>query len=242
MDHQVEQDKSEQPTSFKLDRARKKGSVARGLDLGFLTGLAAFLGYSWIAGPQLAVAIMAAGRNAFVTGPRVADNQTGLVSIVGLLAAPLVRSVLVLLATSSVTVLLFEFLQTGVVFSAEPLKPDFSRLNPANGLKRLFSLRLLLETIKNILKLIVYATLAIVVVRGALATDVGGIADARSLAAAFGRYALRLIACFTLGAILFAVLDQLIARRCEKRVTGPAFPTLAPKGTCCHGDPTCRPK
>ncbi|MBV9695157.1 MAG: EscU/YscU/HrcU family type III secretion system export apparatus switch protein, partial [Alphaproteobacteria bacterium] len=50
---ETEQDKSEQPTQFKLDRSRKKGVVARGMDLSFLTSLAALFGYAWMAGPGL---------------------------------------------------------------------------------------------------------------------------------------------------------------------------------------------
>ena len=34
-----EQDKSELPTPYKLQRAKQRGQVARGMDLGFLTGL-----------------------------------------------------------------------------------------------------------------------------------------------------------------------------------------------------------
>ena len=48
---ETEQNKSEQPTPFKLMSARRKGTVARGMDLGFLTALASFLGYAWMAGP-----------------------------------------------------------------------------------------------------------------------------------------------------------------------------------------------
>ncbi len=54
------------------------------------------------------------------------------------------------------TVLLLELLQTGFVFSAQPLRPDFSKLNPAKGLKRLFSVRLLIEALKNVAKLAIY--------------------------------------------------------------------------------------
>jgi flagellar biosynthetic protein FlhB len=48
--------------------------------------------------------------------------------------------------------------QTGPVFSFEPLKPDFDRINPASGLKRLFSTRLLFEALKNLIKLGLFAT------------------------------------------------------------------------------------
>ena len=44
--------------------------------------------------------------------------------------------------------------QTGPVFSTHPLKPDFDRLNPVSGFKRLFSLRLLFELGKNLVKLV----------------------------------------------------------------------------------------
>ena len=59
-----EQDKSEQATPFKLNRARRKGSVARGMDLGFLVTLAAFLLYIWIAGDSLGEALARASRDA----------------------------------------------------------------------------------------------------------------------------------------------------------------------------------
>ena len=45
-----EQDKSEQATSFKLERARRKGVVARGTDLGFFVALTVLSAYGWIAG------------------------------------------------------------------------------------------------------------------------------------------------------------------------------------------------
>jgi flagellar biosynthetic protein FlhB len=51
--------------------------------------------------------------------------------------------------------LLVGVLQAGGVFSAEPLLPDFTRLNPANGLKRLFSLKSLHDLWRNAAKLVV---------------------------------------------------------------------------------------
>ena len=45
-----EQNKSEEPTPFKLRKAREKGQVARGMDLGFVGSLLA-LGLAWRWGP-----------------------------------------------------------------------------------------------------------------------------------------------------------------------------------------------
>ena len=44
------------------------------------------------------------------------------------------------------------FYQTKLLVTSELIKPKFSKLNPLQGLKRLFSLRSLVEAFKNILK------------------------------------------------------------------------------------------
>ena len=44
--------------------------------------------------------------------------------------------------------------QTKMLVTAEPLKPKLSKLNPIEGIKRLFSLRSVIETLKGILKII----------------------------------------------------------------------------------------
>jgi flagellar biosynthetic protein FliR/FlhB len=41
-------------------------------------------------------------------------------------------------------------MQTGIMFTKEPLKPDFKKLNPINGIKKMFSVRTLVELIKDI--------------------------------------------------------------------------------------------
>lgn len=208
-----EQDRSEQPTSFKLARAREKGTVARGHDLGFLVGLATACGFFWISGSSFGGLLGHVMRSAFLGGPQLADGNAALLSVVAMLFSELAPSVIFFAGAVFLAVLLFEIVQTGFVFSAEPLRPDFSRLNPATGLKRLFTLRLLLETAKNILKFAVYLAIGYLVIRGALQADVGLVSDGQSLSSVLLRVVQRLLACFVLGALLFAVLDQVIARR-----------------------------
>ncbi len=208
-----ELDKSEQPTSFKLMRGSEKGTIARGTDLGFLTGLAAFLGFAWMAGRQFSDAITTAFRGALIGGPTLADGNNATMAAVAALFSTIETPVVFMAGTVFLVVLLFELVQTGGVFSSEPLKPDFSRLNPAKGLKRLFTVRLLLETAKNILKLCLYITVAYLVIRGAVNSDAGAITDGRSLFSLMVRMAARLLAAFVGVAFLFAVLDQIIVRR-----------------------------
>ncbi len=51
-------------------------------------------------------------------------------------------------------------MQVGFLTSIDPIKPDFKRLNPIEGFKRIFSVRTLVDLFKNILKLGLVAYIA----------------------------------------------------------------------------------
>ncbi|PRD54997.1 EscU/YscU/HrcU family type III secretion system export apparatus switch protein [Phyllobacterium myrsinacearum] len=56
----------------------------------------------------------------------------------------------------------------GLVFSAKPIEPDFNRINPASGLKRIFSLKSVVEFAKALFKIAVVAAAFAIVFRGGL--------------------------------------------------------------------------
>jgi flagellar biosynthetic protein FlhB len=181
--------------------------------LGFLASLAASFGYFWISGSQLWATLTQAARMALVGGPILSNGSDAMFAATRAVLFAAVPSIVLLTGIVLLTVLLCELVQTGFVYSTEPLKPNFSRLNPANGLKRLFSLRLLLETTKNVLKLIFYSCVGYWVIRGVLQSDSPAVTDGRTLLALMGNAAFRLFSAFLLVALLFAVVDQIIARR-----------------------------
>ena len=57
------------------------------------------------------------------------------------------------LAVTAVAAIAATFFQTRLLVSGELLKPKFSRINPLQGIKRLFSLRSVIEALKGILKI-----------------------------------------------------------------------------------------
>ena len=67
----------------------------------------------------------------------------------------LVKTALPLLAVTAVCAVAVTFFQTKLLVSGELLKPKFSRLNPLQGFKRLFSLKSIIEALKGILKIAV---------------------------------------------------------------------------------------
>lgn len=66
-----------------------------------------------------------------------------------------VRAVGPLLAVTVVAGIAATFFQTGMLISGESLRPKFSRLSPIQGIKRLISLRSLVEALKGLLKILI---------------------------------------------------------------------------------------
>ena len=60
------------------------------------------------------------------------------------------------------------FAQTRMLVSFELIKPKFSKLNPLSGLKRLFSLKSIITTLKNLLKIIVLMVIVYNTLKGML--------------------------------------------------------------------------
>jgi flagellar biosynthetic protein FlhB len=212
MNEAAEQNRSEAPTHYKLAKARERGTVARGADLGFFTSLAAFTAYAWIAGPGARAKLSGAASASLVSAPGVLDGPDALLALTGQVLSTAVRPAAFLAGAVFVVVLAFEIVQTGPVFSTQSLRPDFNRLNPAANLKRLFSLRTLIETGKNLLKMTVYIGLAWSVIQGVRSHDLPALTDAGRLAQGLTRTALQLLSLFLAAALAFAALDQLITR------------------------------
>jgi flagellar biosynthetic protein FlhB len=213
-DQEQEQNKSEEASPFKLRRAREKGQVARGMDLGFFGGLAALAGFLLIAGETAARQLAQLMRQVLGAGIAGASDPRALGTLVSASYWQALQPVVLLGATVMLLVLLLEIAQLrGLVFTTQPLKPDFSRINPAKGLKRLFSMRIVKEAAKNVLKFAVYCTAAWLVIGSAIAGSGRAGADAAGLARAMQDAALQLLLAFLLIALFFAGLDQLMVRR-----------------------------
>jgi flagellar biosynthesis protein FlhB len=208
-----ELDKSEEATPFKLKRAREKGTIARGIDLGFFTALAAFLGYAWLVGASSTVNIAQLSAITFRNLAVSADTPSALFAQTGFLFAGIAGPLLVFAGSIFAVVALFEFLQVGPVFSFQPLKPDFKRINPAQGFKRIFSWRMFIEALKSVLKLVIYGTITWLVIDTALESDVAGARDGLGLMRTLGSVGFKLLFYFALAAMFIAAIDQMLARR-----------------------------
>ena len=211
----AEQDpnRGEAPTPFKLQKAREKGNVARSMELGFLASLVTLAAYTLIAGPALMATLAQAMRVALAGGFAGASEPAGAAEMLGALGRRAITPVALLGGTMAGIVILLELIQLrGFLLTFHPLKPDWSRLNPAKGIKRLFSLRMLKETLKSILKFTLYAAAGWMVVRWAVTHLSENATDADRLVATMEAAGLRLVFAFLIVAVGIAILDQILAR------------------------------
>ena len=143
-------EKTEMPTPKKLRDARQKGQVCTSKDI-VSTALLVVL-FAVLAG--MGGALMLETQQLIATiGARLADPSNGAVPACSALAILLIckYSFLFVLAAAVVGIVA-NVVQVGFLFTFEPLKPNFSKLNPAEGAKKIFSKKNFFEFLKNCVK------------------------------------------------------------------------------------------
>jgi len=147
-------DKTEKATPKRRDEARKKGQVARSVDLNGAVVLAAgLLGISAFAPTVLDV--MAGSLRTGLT--RIAQPQelmtaAGLGSLFSSTAHDLLRGIAPMAAICAVAGIVANLGQVGIKPATKALTPDPKRLNPATGAKNLFGIRAVVEAVKSVAK------------------------------------------------------------------------------------------
>lgn len=148
-----DQDKTEQPSSYRLDEARKKGEVAKSADVVGVVMLMVFVVTLMLTAAGAVMALVSATQRVFgIAGSR---PSLGLEfsTWIGHAYAPLMQALAPMLMALVVTAVVANLVQTGPIFSAHPIKPDFKRMNPKNAVQRLFSMRGLWELGKLFFKM-----------------------------------------------------------------------------------------
>jgi len=155
------QEKTEQPTSKKLRDARKKGQIPRSTELNasvvILVGGAASFVFSRAIPGRFKTLMEELWEQGFHTAFE-SSLSAELFTVVTRHFLVMVAPILLACLTAAIAV---SVVQTrGLIFSWEAVQPSFSKVNPINGFKRLFSLRSLLELVKSILKFVVISATA----------------------------------------------------------------------------------
>ena len=152
MSQSGDQEKTEEPTSRKLEKAREEGQVARSTELPAASVTIAALGMLYLTGDTLIHKMAEAFVSGFNFDRKLVHSPNLLPAIFGhevlesfILIAPLMLlTITIAIASSGAT--------GGFLFSTKALAPKASKLNPLNGLKRMFGTKALVELVKALLK------------------------------------------------------------------------------------------
>ncbi|UQS14338.1 flagellar biosynthesis protein FlhB [Pseudomonas sp. HS6] len=160
------QDKTEDPTEKRKKDSREKGEIARSKELNTLAIMLAGSGALLIFGGMLAQDLMELMRVNFTLSREVIMDQGSMGKFLmnsGLVALVAIQPIMI-------TLLLAAFLGPialgGWLFAAGSMAPKFSRMNPGAGLKRMFSMKAVIELLKALAKFLIILAVALVVLSG----------------------------------------------------------------------------
>lgn len=159
------EEKTESPSEKRRQDAREKGTVAKSTEINSVLVLLAGILLLRAFGPWMMQQI-GAGIVEFI---RISsDTSMDLARLV-----LVTKDAMVLMAKMTLPVALGIMIigivanvaQVGFLFTLKPLEPKLEKINPISGFKRLFSMRSLFETVKNIAKLAIIGVVAYITLK-----------------------------------------------------------------------------
>lgn len=164
-------EKTEPATAKKLDDVRKNGQTAKSKELITSISLLSLFILVKIYVGTVGQKFTEVFQEIYQTFDKIIDNSNN-----GMRMADAVESVQkVMMSVVSITAPIFiiavviaficNALQQKWMVTAEPLKPKFSKLNPLNGFKRIFSFKQLFELLKSIAMLLIIGVMAYVTIK-----------------------------------------------------------------------------
>lgn len=160
-----DQEKTEEPTSKRLEDAQKKGQIARSRELNTFVMLITSAILLLMLGKQMGNRLLAIMRTQFQLSREVIFDP---LSPVIYLKQDMIDGVMLIapfIAVMTVAAIVAPLALGGWVFSWEALAPKLEKLDPVKGLSRMFALRGLIELIKALLKFLLISVIAVLLSR-----------------------------------------------------------------------------
>lgn len=160
-----DQEKTEEPTAKRLEDARKKGQIARSKELGTTGVLVASAASLLIFGGLLGKTLINIMGGQFELDRDDAFDPTKMFVVMGDALANVMMPMFAIFAVILVAAFVANSLLGGVSFSWEAMAPKFNKMSPLKGFKRMFGTQAAVELIKAVLKVVVVAFVAIMLIK-----------------------------------------------------------------------------
>ena len=159
------QERTESPTQKRLDDARKKGHIPRSRDFNTAAVMLVGGGALYFLGGRMGTQLHGMMKQGLSLSRDQALDTTFMLNSLASASAQALWVVVPAMALIFVAALLAPLALGGWSFSSEALSPKFERLSPMEGIKRMFSMRSLIELVKALAKFGVVAVVAVYVLR-----------------------------------------------------------------------------
>ena len=159
-------EKTEQPTPKKLRDARNKGQVAKSKEIPSAVIIIFTFMLVWIMFDYAVERIMET-----ITVPTHFYDRPfreGLDATVHAVLTMIFDLSMPFVLGSAFVGVMANFFQVGFLFSMDSIKPDINKMNPVEGVKKIFSMNNLIELVKSILKIAFLSVLLYIVIRDAI--------------------------------------------------------------------------
>jgi len=147
------EEKTEAATPHRKQEARKKGQVAKSVDLNAALVVMAIIAVAYLVRGYMGLSIMGYVQEILVRNMTATLNSEQFINVYKYTLYACFKLMAPILATAVFVALLANFLQVGFVMSSEAINPKLSNVNPLEGLKRIFSKKALFDFLKTLLKL-----------------------------------------------------------------------------------------
>ena len=170
-------ERTEQPTTRRLERAREEGDVPRSREMATcLLLVAAGLGL-WMNGGVMVKQISGMLANSMHFERSMAFDLSRLLDFQKAQTVQMFISLAPLAGILVVVALMAPALMGGWLFSFQALMPNFERMNPAAGLGRMVSVRSLVELLKAVGKALIVGVVAYMVMRSHYGAIIGLVSE-----------------------------------------------------------------
>jgi flagellar biosynthetic protein FlhB len=161
-------ERTEEPTARRLEQARSEGQIARSTELPTASVLISAMGLFLFYGPWFFEHTAELFAQGFRIDYRAIEEPRLMPKIFGDFAFEALFLVIPVFIVCAVVGFSASIVTGGFNFAPKAMAPKFSKLNPLNGLTRIFGLNSLVELVKAILKFSVVATALYLVITARL--------------------------------------------------------------------------
>jgi len=165
--------KTEKPSAKKRQDARKKGQIPKSMEVNTVAVLMAALFVIYFTSGTIYGQLTGIMASSIIEAGQIGHGDPNFHAVLISKGRQVVLAVAPIMLAVFTAALLANFFQVGMAISSESITPKLSRISPAKGFSRMFSLQSLMTLFKSLAKILIIGSTAFFIVRSEMDTILG---------------------------------------------------------------------